>query len=174
MKQLILHILALFYRPFAKVMPFQTFRYLACGGGNTVLDIFLFFIFYNFVLKKAVVQLPFIALSPHIAAVFMAFLVSFPTGFLLNKYIVFSDSNLRGRVQLARYFLLVAVCLLMNYVLMKLFVDYCGFYPTISKILTTAVVVCFSYITQKKFTFKVKADPGSLVETEAQASSPSA
>ncbi|WP_109700059.1 GtrA family protein [Chitinophaga deserti] len=159
MKQLILNILAFFYRPFAKVMPFQTFRYLACGGGNTLLDIFLFFIFYNFVLEKQVVHLPLISLSPHIAAVFMAFIVSFPSGFLLNKYIVFSDSNLRGRVQLVRYFLLVAVCLLMNYVLMKLFVDYCGFYPTISKILTTAVVVCFSYITQKKFTFKVKVEP---------------
>ncbi len=159
MKQLILNILAFFYRPFAKVMPFQTFRYLACGGGNTLLDIFLFFIFYNFVLEKQVVHLPLISLSPHIAAVFMAFIVSFPSGFLLNKYIVFSDSNLRGRVQLVRYFLLVAVCLLMNYVLMKLFVDFCGFYPTISKILTTAVVVCFSYITQKKFTFKVKVEP---------------
>src|SRR5690606_12750526 len=31
MKQLILNILAFFYQPFAKVMPFQTFRYLACG-----------------------------------------------------------------------------------------------------------------------------------------------
>ncbi len=171
MKQLILNILAFFYRPFAKVMPFQTFRYLACGGGNTLLDIVLFFIFYNFVLEKQVVHLPYISLSPHIAAVFMAFIVSFPTGFLLNKYIVFSDSNLRGRVQLLRYFVLVAVCLLMNYVLMKLFVDYCHFYPTIGKILTTAVVVCFSYITQKKFTFKVKVDP---TAPGPQASSPSA
>lgn len=159
MKQLIIDILAFFYKPFAKIMPFQTFRYLACGGGNTLLDIFLFFICYNFILNKEMVHLPFITVSPHIAAVLLAFFVSFPTGFLLNKYIVFSESNLRGRTQLVRYFILVGVCLLFNYVFMKIFVEYCRFYPTIAKILTTILVVCFSYITQKKFTFKVKAEP---------------
>lgn len=159
MKQLILDILAFFYKPFAKIMPFQTFRYLACGGGNTLLDIFLFFISYNFILQKEMVHLPFITVSPHIAAVLMAFFVSFPTGFLLNKYIVFSESNLRGRVQLIRYFILVGGCLLFNYIFMKVFVEYCHFYPTIAKILTTILVVCFSYVTQKKFTFKVKIEP---------------
>lgn len=158
MKQLIFNILAFFYKPFAKIMPFQTFRYIACGGGNTLLDIFLFFISYNFILNKQMVHLPFLTISPHIAAVLMAFLVSFPTGFLLNKYIVFSDSNLRGRVQLVRYFLLVGVCLLLNYICMKLFVEYCNFYPTVAKVLTTVIVVSFSYITQKKFTFKVKVE----------------
>ncbi len=157
MKQLILDILAFFYKPFAKVMPFQTFRYLACGGGNTLLDILLFFVSYNFILKKQMLHLPFLTISPHIAAVLMAFVISFPTGFLLNKYIVFSDSNLRGRVQLIRYFLLVGVCLLFNYVFMKFFVEICHFYPTISKIFTTVLVVCFSYVTQKKFTFRVKS-----------------
>jgi putative flippase GtrA len=156
MKQLIFNILAFFHKPFAKVMPFQTFRYLTCGGGNTLLDILLFFISYNFILHKEMVHLPFLTISPHIAAVLMSFVISFPTGFLLNKYIVFNESNIRGRTQLIRYLLLVAVCLLFNYVFMKLFVDYCNFYPTIAKILTTILVVCFSYITQKKFTFKVK------------------
>ena len=39
MKQLILNILAFFYKPFAKVMPFQTFRYIACvvGGRRLIL-----------------------------------------------------------------------------------------------------------------------------------------
>src|SRR5690606_4959526 len=137
---------------------------LACGGGNTMLDIFLFFISYNFILNKQMVHLPFLTISPHIAAVLMAFIISFPTGFLLNKYIVFSESNLRGRVQLIRYFMLVGVCLLFNYVFMKFFVEICHFYPTIAKILTTVLVVCFSYITQKKFTFKVKVE---VVEPES-------
>lgn len=158
MKHLILNILAFFYRPFSRLMPFQTFRYLACGGGNTLLDIILFSVSYNFILNKQMVHLPFLTISPHIAAVLMAFFVSFPTGFLLNKYIVFSESNLRGRVQLIRYFILVGVCLLFNYVFMKFFVEICHFYPTIAKILTTILVVCFSYVTQKKFTFKVKVE----------------
>lgn len=137
-------------------MPLQTFRYLACGGSNTLLDIILYFISYNFILQKQMVSLGFITLSPHIAALFMAMAITFPTGFLLSKFIVFPDSNLRGRIQLIRYFILVGVCILLNYVFLKLFVDHLHFYPTVGKIFTTFLVVCFSYLTQKKFTFKTK------------------
>ncbi|NML41257.1 GtrA family protein [Chitinophaga sp. G-6-1-13] len=156
LRRIILQIIDFFYQPFARVMPRQTFRYLACGGGNTAMDILLYFICYNFVLNKEMIHLPFIDISAHIAALFMSMAVTFPTGFLLSKYVVFSDSNIRGRVQLFRYFLLVGICILLNYFLMKLFVDRLHFYPTVGKICTTALVVIFSYLTQKKFTFKVK------------------
>ncbi|WPQ64965.1 GtrA family protein [Chitinophaga sancti] len=163
MRRFILLVISFFYRPFAKVMPFQTFRYLACGGGNTVLDICLYYISYHYILgggndliPPPDVVLPFITIQAHIAALFMALAVTFPTGFLLSKYIVFSESNLRGRVQLIRYFMMVGTCLLLNYGFMKLFVDYLHFYPTPSKILTTCFVVIFSYLAQKRFTFKVK------------------
>ncbi|MBC9912657.1 GtrA family protein [Chitinophaga varians] len=156
LRRIILQIIDFFYQPFARVMPRQTFRYLACGGGNTAMDILLYFICYNFVLHKEMIHLPFIDISAHIAALFMSMAVTFPTGFLLSKYVVFSDSNIRGRVQLFRYFLLVGICILLNYFLMKLFVDRLHFYPTVGKIFTTALVVIFSYLTQKKFTFKVK------------------
>jgi putative flippase GtrA len=155
MKRFILQFIDFFYRPFARLMPLQTFRYLACGGGNTLLDIFLYFICYNFILQRQMVHLPFVTVSAHIAALFLSLAVTFPTGFLLSRHIVFSESNLRGRIQLLRYFMLVSACILLNYVFMKLFVEHLHIYPTISKILTTFFVVCFSYLTQKKFTFKV-------------------
>ncbi|WP_143307626.1 GtrA family protein [Chitinophaga vietnamensis] len=155
-RTLILNIIDFFYQPFRKVMPLQTFRYLACGGGNTLLDICLYFVCYNFVLHQQMVHLPFLSISAHIAALFMSMAVTFPIGFLLSKYVVFSDSNLRGRVQLFRYFVQVAICIMLNYIFMKLFVDHLHFYPTIGKICTTALVVIFSYLAQKKFTFKVK------------------
>ena len=158
MRNLILQVIDFFHRPFAKLIPLQTFRYLACGGGNTALDIVLYFIMYNFVLHKQMVHLPFVTITPHIAALFMSLAITFPTGFLLSKYVVFSESNLRGRTQLFRYFMLVSACILLNYVFMKLFVEHLHIYPTISKIFTTFFVVCFSYLTQKKFTFKVKPE----------------
>lgn len=156
MRTFILMVIDFFYRPFSKLMPPQTFRYLACGGGNTALDIVLYFICYNFILRQHEVVLPFITISAHIAALFMSLAVTFPMGFMLSKYIVFSESNLRGRVQLIRYFMLVGICICLNYGFMKLFVEQFHIYPTISKILTTIFVVGFSYLTQKKFTFKVK------------------
>ena len=137
-------------------MPMQTFRYAACGGGNTLLDIFLYFISYNFVLQKQVVFTPAGPISPHIAAFLMSFAISFPSGYLLNRYIVFPGSILRGRVQLFRYFLLVVLCVFLNYIFIKLFVEHLHLYPTVSKILTTVIVVSFSYLTQKNFTFKTE------------------
>ena len=134
----------------------QTFRYAACGGGNTLLDIFIYFISYNFILEKEILYTPIGAISPYIAAFFIAFAVSFPMGFYLSRNIVFPGSHLRGRVQLFRYSLLVVVCIILNYVCIKLFVEQFGIYPTVSKILTTVIVVSFSYVTQKHFTFRAR------------------
>lgn len=153
-KDRIIRFIDYFYPLFKRFMPLQTYRYAVCGGSNTLLDIFIYYISYNFILKKEILDLGFYAIKPHVAAIFIAFLVSFPTGFFLNRYIVFPGSELKGRVQLFRYLMLVVVCILLNYVFIKLFVEVCGFYPTISKILTTVIVVSFSYVTQKKFTFK--------------------
>lgn len=154
LKGWIIGVIDFFYQPFRRLMPIQTFRYAACGGGNTLIDIFLYFVFYNFVLKKQVVILPAGAISPHIAAFLMSFAISFPTGYLLNRYIVFPGSILRGRVQLFRYFLLVVMCVFLNYIFIKLFVEHFHIFPTVSKMLTTVIVVSFSYLTQKNFTFK--------------------
>jgi putative flippase GtrA len=60
-------------------------------------------------------------------------------------------------VQLFRYFLLVLICIILNYFFIRLFVEYFHLYPTISKIITTAIVVSFSYLTQKNFTFKAES-----------------
>ncbi|MBE7173203.1 MAG: GtrA family protein [Williamsia sp.] len=154
MTRLVTSILDFFYIPFKRYIPAQTFRYLACGGGNTLLDIAAFFVSYNYILKKQVVHFGSFAVSPHIMAFVIAFVISFPTGFFLMRNVVFHDSTLHGRVQLLRYFLLVAVCVVLNYIFIKLFVEQLHIFPTVSKILTTILVVSFSYITQKKYTFQ--------------------
>jgi putative flippase GtrA len=152
----ILSFIDFFHPPFRRMMPLQAFRYAACGGSNTLLDIFIYFITYNFILKKQILYTPIVAISPHIAAFIIAFIVSFPAGFFLMRHIVFPGSTLRGGVQLFRYCLLVAVCILLNYAFIKLFVEYWHIYPTVSKILTTIIVVTFSYLTQKHYTFKAE------------------
>jgi hypothetical protein len=133
-----------------------TYRYAACGGANTVFDIFLFFIGYNFIFKKQMVELSFIVISPHIAAFLMSFLFSFPTGFFLMRYVVFKESSLNGRVQLFRYFISVCFSLFLNYVFLKIFVEQLHIYPTVSKVFITFIVVGFSYLAQKYFSFKTE------------------
>ena len=156
MKSFLLSVIDWFYPPFRRFMPLQTFRYAACGGGNTLLDLFLFFISYNYILHQQVLDLGFISLKPYVAALFMAFCVSFPTGFFLMRYLVFPGSNLKGRVQLFRYFVLVLTCLFLNYILIRFFVEVCHLYATVARAVTVVFVVIFSYLSQKHFTFRVK------------------
>jgi putative flippase GtrA len=153
----ILSIFRFFYPPFQKFMPWHTFRYAACGGINVALDITLFFISYNFIFKKQILELGFIAFQPHIAAFFFSFFITFPIGFLMSKYIVWTDSIVKGRIQLFRYFVIVMMNIFFNYVFIKLFVEYFHIYPTIAKLMTTVIVIIFSYLSQKHYTFKVKA-----------------
>jgi len=136
-------------------MPEQTFKYAATGGANTALDIFLYFIFYHFILEKQIVELGFYAISPHIAAFIMSFVITFPIGFILAKYISFPGSFLRKRIQFFRYGLSVTGSVFLNYIFLKLFVESFGWYPTPSKIVTTLIVILFSYTAQKYFTFKI-------------------
>lgn len=154
LRERILAFIDFFYPPFKRIFPLQTFRYAVCGGGNVLLDIFLFYISFNFILQKQTLDLGFIALKPYNAALIMAFCVTFPLGFFLSKYIVFHGSCLRGRIQFFRYGLVVAVNLFLNYAILNILVQYMHFYPTISRILATVIVVTFSYLSQKHFTFR--------------------
>lgn len=157
-RRTILKWIDVFYPLFKKWLSLQTFRYAAAGGVNTLLDISLFSFSYNIILKKQMVSLGFITVSPHIAALFMALSISLPTGFYLNRYVVFQQSGLRGKTQLLRYILVVVICIVLNYIFLKIFVEYLGWYPTISKISTTVVVVVFSYVSQTFYFFKAKPD----------------
>jgi putative flippase GtrA len=147
-------IINFFYPPFRRFIPIETFRYAATGGGNMVLDIVLYFLVFHFVLLEQNLNLGFVVISPHIAAFLIVFPITFTNGFLLAKYITFTQSSLHGKKQLFRYGLTVAGSILLNYVLLKIFVDKFHIYATPSKMLTTAVVVIYSFVAQKYFTFK--------------------
>ncbi len=131
------------------------YRYAACGGSTTLLNIFIYFITYNYILKKQVFDLGFIAFTPHIAAFIIAFCITFPIGFYLSMYVVFQGSHLRRRIQLIRYFSVALVCIVLNYILIKFFVETMKWYPTPSLIMTAAIVILFSYISQRHKFFKI-------------------
>jgi putative flippase GtrA len=135
-------------------MPREVYRYAATGGINTVFDILLYVFFYRVVLQKQIVELGFTAISPHIAAFLIVFPITFTSGFLLAKFITFTASPLRGRIQLFRYGVSVVGSIFLNYVFLKLFVEVCGLYATLSKIITTLIVICYSYFAQRFYSFK--------------------
>jgi putative flippase GtrA len=135
-------------------MPIHTFRYAACGGGNTVLDILGFFLSYNYLFHKTPIHIAWLTISPHIASFMVSFCVTFPIGFYLSRYVVFQETSVKKSQQLFKYFFVVLGCILLNYIFLKLFVDFLGWYATPAKIVTTFFVVIFSYTSQKNYTFK--------------------
>jgi putative flippase GtrA len=133
------------------------FRYLACGGFNTALSIFLSWFSLHFIVPKQLMVLG-MPIHDYVLAFLISFCISFPVGFGFSKYIVFPESTLGGRIQMFRYFVLIMVCLLLNYVLIKFFIEICGFWPTPTYILTAVLVAIFSFISQRRFTFKVSRE----------------
>ncbi|RXK85611.1 GtrA family protein [Filimonas effusa] len=160
LKRSILQLIDSFYPWFRRLMPLETFRYAACGGGNTLLNLAIYVFSLHFIFDKQVFHVPFLPLAfePHIAAYLLAFFVTFPSGFYLSMFVVFPESALRRRIQLFRYLLVVLACMVLNYGFLKLFVDYLGWYPTPSMVLTVAMVVSFSYLSQRHFSFQKKKE----------------
>ena len=157
-KNKIIAFIDFFYPPFRKLMPEQTFRYAACGGANTVLGLALFKILLVYFFKGENVELEFYTLKPHNAALFISCCVNFLVGFVLMKYVVFVDSNLKGRIQLFRYGLSFVFNLTLNYFILKIFVEMFGWWPFLSQCITTAIIITISYLSQKHFSFKVKGE----------------
>ena len=160
-RHFILMVVDFFYFPFKKIMPLQTYRYAACGGANTLLGIVLYFVAYHYIFTEDAVHLTSrIALKRHIASDFLfAFWVAFPIGFYLNRYVVFQESQLKKRVQLFRYFVVLCGSIAINYFCLKIFVEIFHIPGPIAKIITAVVVIAFSYISQRNYSFKtIKED----------------
>lgn len=153
--QLLTRIIDWFYiKPFRKIMPIQTFRYGAVGALNVAFSWVLFYLIFHYVVREQNVDLGFFVLSGHVATQIIVFIIITATGFLLNRYVAFKNSPLRGRTQLMRYILSVCGAWAINVLFLKLFTDVLHIFPTPSFILATIIVTVYSYLMQKYFTFK--------------------
>ncbi|MES1218546.1 MAG: GtrA family protein [Bacteroidota bacterium] len=157
-RDLILPVIDFFYPPFRRLMSLQTFRYAASGGVNTLLGFAVYFSSYKFFLKGDNLDLGFFAFKSHSAALFISFLITFPFGFFLMKYVVFNDSNMPGRIQLFRYFMIYLFNLALNYIILKVLVERVYVNAIVAQVITTVIIVLFSYIAQRYFTFKIGED----------------
>ena len=145
----------IFYiKPLRKLISQQVFRYLACGALTALLDAVWYYVIYHYVVRVEFIDLGFIVVSPHIAALCVVFPITFLTGFWLNRNVAFRTTHIASLPQLAKYALTVVGSILLNYACMKFFVEVCGVWATPSKILTTAVCAVYSFLVGRHFTFK--------------------
>jgi len=153
-QKFILSFLDIFYPLFKPFFNKQTYHYLACGGGNTIFALALYYFFYNTILHQEDLDLYIITFKSHMASLFMTSAITFPIGFYLTKFIVWSDSTLETKKQFFRHFSFLIFGTFLNYLLLKLFVETLNWWAMPSQILTTVIIVIFSYLTQKYISFK--------------------
>lgn len=162
LKKGITFLLNVFYPLFRKWMSFQVYAYLAVGAANTLLNILLFIVFYQFVLPQGEIEVLGFGLASYTIALVLAFILTVPTGFWLSKYFAFTDAEdnrKENTKQLGKYFLVVLQGLGSDYLLLKGLIVFTGMLPTAAKIVSTVIVVTVNYLLQKYFTFKAKQHP---------------
>jgi hypothetical protein len=160
MRKALLKLIDFFYPPFSRWLTPHTFRYLVSGGSTVVSGIITYYICYNWILRQHDVRLnipylPNLITAPS-AALAMESVITFFVGFMLNKYLIFTTSDLKGRIQLFRYGSVWVTNILLNFALLKVLHDALGFYPTVSKMIIAVLLAVYSYFSQKYFTFRVK------------------
>jgi putative flippase GtrA len=148
---------ALYIKQLERIISRGTFGYCLCGAANMVLDAVWYYVIYHYIVLERNVDLGIVVISPHIAALIVVFPITFFTGFLLNRYVAFRATSQRSGKQLVRYALSVVGSIVLNYILMKIFVDMCHIWPTISKMLTTTIVAVYSFLAARYFSFTNKA-----------------
>lgn len=159
LRKTVFSVIDFFYPPFRWLLPIKTFRYAACGGSVALLNLLVVAISNQFIVEeREPLQFGPIVMQYYTVSFILAFMVSFPIGFLLNKYIVFQTSNLRGRVQLVRYFSINILNILLNYLLLHLLVGKWGFWPTPSQAAITVFLAILSYFFQNFFSFREKRE----------------
>lgn len=160
MRKALLKVIDFFYPPFSRWLPINTFRYIVSGGTTAVCGIIGYYIAYNLILhqKNILVDFPFLPklITAHSAALIISTFISFIIGFTLNKYLIFTKSNLKGRIQMFRYAAVLSINFGLNLAMLKYLVEGLHFYPSISQAFITITLSLCSYFLQKHFTFRVK------------------
>ena len=145
---------ALYVPPFSRLVSREIFGYGLCGALNMALDTLWYFVIYHYIIAERFIDLGFVLVSPHIASLVVVFPITFFTGFWLNKYVAFRVTDYSKHNRLIRYAFSVLGSIILNYVSMKLLVEYFMLWPTPSKMLTTLITACYSFLAAKFYTFK--------------------
>lgn len=142
-----------FYPPFKKYVSPRFFRYGVSGSLTLVISWFTFFILFQFIFQQKNVNLHFITLSGYTATIAINFMITLLIGFLMQKYVTFTASELKGRRQLVRYAQVSLLNLLLNYLVVKFLWEVLHIFPSISNVIASLVITVVSYFFQTKYTF---------------------
>ncbi len=145
-----------FYPIVSRIFDKTTYYYAVAGSTNLVLGWVLFWVLDHWVIHSKTVELPLFKHPVHSYTVIAAVcgVVSFLFGFLMMRYVVFTESQIKGRIQFFRYGLSALISATVNWLLIKLMVDTFAWNASLCNVFASLVVVTISYFLQRKFSFK--------------------
>ncbi len=121
---------------------FKIIRYIISGGTAAIVDLV---ILYMLVEKLNIT---------YILSAVIAFLVAFIVSFTLQKYWTFGDDSKKINSQASKYFLVSAINLILNTILVFLFVEFLGLHYIISQIITSGLIALSSFYIYSLFIFR--------------------
>ncbi len=132
----------------------KIFMYLLVGGSAALLEWGLFFVFFSVLTHVGIFSLQ---TQTVLAATTLAFATStLYHYFLCNRFVFDSGSRYHKGTEVSLVFLVSAVGLGWNLLLMWIFTSpmLLGLNPMLSKIMASAIVTVWNYLSRKKWIFK--------------------
>ena len=130
-------------------------RYFLSAGTATCVDVFVYYLSFNHLLKKQDFHIykSFLITAP-ILSLMISYSCGLVTNFLISRYFVFPESTIKVHHQFIRYLLVAFGILIANYILMKFLIEILNWYPTLSRGFSALSIGVLSYIIHKSFSFK--------------------
>ena len=133
----------------------KVIRYFFSAGMATGVDVTAYFMCYNYIFLKTDQDIfNLIVLSAPTASLAISYSLGLMTNFLITKYMVFTESDLRGIHQLMRYIIVAILILILNYLLMSFLISGLEWYPTISRIISAVSIGFLSFVIHKLYSFR--------------------
>lgn len=139
-----------------KILENKIIRYFLSAGIATGVDVTVYFLAYNFIYEKQDIHLfNLMTLSAPTGSLMLSYTCGLVTNFLITKYLVFTESDLRGIHQLARYILVALLILVLNYFFMSFLIKVLNWYPTLSRVVSALTIGLLSFVIHKFYSFRV-------------------
>jgi putative flippase GtrA len=118
----------------------QIFKFIIVGGTATIIDWAVYYVLYNF-----------LRVNPLIANI-LSFTVSVIYNYIASVKWVFDVNKEKSKIKMVIEFLVFSVIgLLLSELLLWIFIDILSINAMISKIVSTAIVMVFNFVTRKIF-----------------------
>ncbi|MDT3400947.1 GtrA family protein [Mucilaginibacter terrae] len=144
--------------PFFKRISQNKFaRFLLSAGSGFLIDVLAFRILEGYVFTNKV----YVLLGHRTSNIALTLIISFTLGvmvnFLVTRYLVFNESKLPFLQQFVRFGLVAFVGYFANLEVLKLFIRYLHFDPTIARITAALSLFFASFFIHKVFSFNISS-----------------